>query len=472
MKKIISAITLGAMIAGVAFADVTINLNFRQRANLFANEEGTKTALFTDAYSGRGSDNLSISLSGDIVSFDMQLVTDAGATDNWRSKSFRGTVYLGPVELFGGLWADGKLNGAYRAKSDIDAGNLEGMDFEWKKLGSGFGASPSFFCDNLVQPVNGKGESYALGATYKLGLDNGAVNFNAAYVTNATSEEKEAVDSTEGSTGSLQGHGFALIADGRLDGLGQAEVVFKYGQSGILESAVKKGGAKKYVPAMAFGFYAQPSITRNLILTVGGAGSVVDSNFTDYSVDLRARYQVIPEKLSISSFHSYSAMASGNFWKDGTTQKAIVSNKTTKGIAQFDGVFPTPNEDGDIGGIYGAKDTYQYNGKLGGTPLYRDQILANNIMIRYNVNDKLSVFGIVADMIGMGKDGNKKLTNKDGKETTDAIVQLRASAWAQYYADSNNSIVIGCVYAANDVTDKYDMQYGAWAIPVIFRVKM
>ena len=467
MKKIISAITLGAMIAGAAFADVSINLNFRQRANLYTSIGGEgktakKTALFTDAYSGSGSDNLAISLSGDIVSFDMQLVTDAATTNAWRSKSFRGTVYLGPVELFGGLWADGKLNGAYRAKSDIDAGNLEGMDFEFKKLGSAFAASPSFFCDNLVQPVNGKGESYALGGTYKLGLDNGAVNFNAAYVTNATSEEKSA-----NASGSLQGHGFAFIADGRMDGLGQAEVVFKYGQSSLKN---KDGDA--YVPAMAFGLYAQPSITRNLILTVGGAGSVVDSNFTDYSVDLRARYQVIPKKLSISSFHSYSAMASGNFWKDGTTQKAIVSNKTTKGIAQFDGVFPTADKDGDIGGMCGAKDTYQYNGKVGGTPLYRDQILANNIMIRYNVNDKLSVFGIVADMIGMGKDGNKKLTNKDGKETTDALVQLRASAWAQYYADSNNSIVIGCVYAANDVTDNYDMQYGAWAIPVIFRVKM
>ena len=469
MKKIISALTLGAMIASAAFADVSINLNFRQRANLFANEEGTKTALFTDAYSGNGSDNLAISLAGDIVAFDMQLVTDQAATNKIRSKSFRGTVFLGQLELFGGLWADGKLNGAYRAKSDVDAGNLEGMDFEWKKLGSGFGSSPSFFCDNLVQPVNGKAESYALGATYKLGLDNGAVNFNAAYVTNATSDE-----TASSSSGSLQGHGFAFIADGRMDGLGQAELVFKYGQSSIKESAVKESGNKNvFVPAMAFGLYAQPSIAKALILTVGGAGSVVDSNFTDYSVDLRARYQVIPKKLSITSFHSYSAMASGNFWKNKKgEQKAIVGNKTTKGIAQFDGVFPKADKDGDIGGIYGAKDTYQYNGKLGGTPLCRDQILANNIMIRYNVNDKLSVFGIVADMIGMGKDANKKLINKDGKETTDAIVQLRASAWAQFYADSNNSIAIGCVYAANDVTDKYDMQYGAWAIPVIFRVKM
>ena len=440
MKKIISAITLGAMIAGAAFADVSINLNFRQRANLYTSIGGEgktakKTALFTDAYSGSGSDNLAISLSGDIVSFDMQLVTDAATTNAWRSKSFRGTVYLGPVELFGGLWADGKLNGAYRAKSDIDAGNLEGMDFEFKKLGSAFAASPSFFCDNLVQPVNGKGESYALGGTYKLGLDNGAVNFNAAYVTNATSEEKSA-----NASGSLQGHGFAFIADGRMDGLGQAEVVFKYGQSSLKN---KDGDAN--VPAMAFGLYAQPSITRNLILTVGGAGSVVDGTFTDYSVDLRARYQVIPKKLSITSFHSYSALTD-----DGV---GIVSNKTTKGLADS-------ATSGDGKDVYNKAD-----GKCGGTPMNRNQILANNLMVRYNVNSVLSVYGIVADMIGMGDNGKTKVD--------DAEIQLRASAWAQFYADNNNSVAVGFVYSSNNLTDANNGKaVNMVAIPVIFRVKM
>ncbi len=431
MKKIISALTLGAMIAGAAFADVSINLNFRQRANLYTTIGGegmtaTKTALFTDAYSGSGSDNLAISLSGDIVAFDMQLVTDAAATNKWRSKKFAGTVFLGPVELFGGLYADGKLNGAYRTKTDVDAGNLEGMDFEFKKLGSAFSASPSFFCDNLVQPVNGKGESYVLGGTYKLGLDNGAVNFNAAYVTNGLSDE-----TASPSSGSLQGHGFAFIADGRMDGLGQAELVFKYGQSSL-----KNEDGDANVPAMAFGLYAQPSITRALILTVGGAGSVVDGTFTDYSVDLRARYQVIPAKLSITSFHSYSALTD-----DGV---GIVSPKTTKGLAD---------------------EKAFTNGKCGGTQITRNQILANNLMVRYNVNSVLSVYGIVADMIGMGDSVKTKVD--------DAIVQLRASAWTQFYADKNNSVAVGLVYSSHNFTDANDGKaVNMIAIPVIFRVKM
>lgn len=432
MKKIISALTLGAMIAGAAFADVSINLNFRQRANLYTTTGGEgmtakKTALFTDAYSGSGSDNLAISLSGDIVAFDMQLVTDAATTSAWRSKKFAGTVFLGPVELFGGLWADGKLNGAYRTKTDVDAGNIEGMDFEFKKLGSAFKASPSFFADNLVQAVNTQGEVYALGATYKLGLDNGAVNFNLAYLTNGKSDETAAT-----SSGSLQGHTISWIADARLDGLGQAELVLKSGQS-----VQNKKDGDKNAPAMVFGLYAQPSIARALILTVGGAGSMIDGAFTDYSVDLRARYQAIPKKLSITSFHSYSALTDAGV-------DSSLSNETTKGIA--DGSAVT-------------------NGKCGGTTIKRDQILTNNLMVRYNVNDTLSVFGIVADMIGMG--------DNKGAKVDDALVELRASAWAQFYADKNNSLAVGLVYSSYNFTDANDGKaVNMIAIPVIFRVKM
>ena len=78
MKKIISALTLGAMVAGAAFADVGVTLNYRQRATLLShNNEYTKDGvkkeeaskiLFTDAYSGSGTDNLGINLGGDRLS--------------------------------------------------------------------------------------------------------------------------------------------------------------------------------------------------------------------------------------------------------------------------------------------------------------------------------------------------------------------------------------------------------------------
>ena len=435
MKKIISALTLGAMVCGAVFADVSLNLNYRQRANLYTSyEHGNKYTLFNDAYSGRGTDNLSLSMSGDIVSFDVTLVGDQGATDNIRAKTLGASVFLGNWTVFGGFWADGKLNGAYRTKSDIDAGNIEGMDFEFKKLGSAFAASPAFFADNMVMPVNTKGESYALGATYAVpNIDNGALKVNAVYITNEISDE-----SAPTSSGMLQGHTGVLLLDGRLDGLGQGEVVFKYGQSGLNDSD-KKAGAT----AMVFGAYVQPTIAKNLILTVGGAGSVVDGDFTDYSVDLRARYQVIPKKLSITSFHSYSALVDG--------KESAVSNKATKGIA--DAAAAT-------------------DGKLGGTPITRDQIMSNNLMVRYNVNDKLSVFGIVADMIGMGDNMGAKVDDK-GNKYDDIQVQLRMSGWAQFFASNSATVTAGVVCAIDNVNEGNDGDsYTTWGIPVVLRVKM
>ena len=41
---------------------------------------------------------------------------------------------------------------------------------------------------------------------------------------------------------------------------------------------------------MAFGAYLQPKIMNNLTATIGGAGSVVDGDFTDWSADLRLYY--------------------------------------------------------------------------------------------------------------------------------------------------------------------------------------
>jgi hypothetical protein len=446
MKKIICALTVGAMICGAAFADVSFALAYRQRANLYTNFEGVKNTLYEDVYGGSGTDNLAISLSGDVASFDVLIVGDEATTAALRAKTLGASVFVKNLTLFAGYWSDGKLNGAYRTKSDVDAGNLEGMDFEFKKLGSAYSKSPSFFADNMVQSVAGAGENYSIGGTYALKMSDGAVNFNAVYISNESSSTANAANSTPDS---MSGHTGVVLVDGRKDGLGQGEVVFKYGDW----SAASSDGDN--VAAMAFGAYVQPTITRNLILTVGGAGSTIGGKFTDYSVDLRARYQFIPKKLSVSSFHSYSALNSpdstdaDNWYKKEANKK--FGNETTKGIA----------------------DAAASAGKCGGTTMKRDQILSNNILVRYNLNDKVSVFGIVADMVGMGKNLGQKLSDKDGNETTDALVELRASAWAQFFATPMCTVTAGCVYEFYDVTKTYNKNgFQSWAVPVIVRVRM
>ena len=439
MKKIISALTLGAMVAGAAFADVGVTLNYRQRATLLShnNEYGTtdeaSKILFTDAYSGSGTDNLGINLGGDIASFAITVVGDESATAKLRTKTLGADLQVGKVGLFAGFWSDGKVKGAYRNKADVDAGNMEGMDFEFKKLGSAYAGSPSFFVDNIVMPVNvTASESYAIGAKYNIrNFKACKLELNGVYISNETSDEKGSK-----SSGSLQGHSLVGLVEANTN-YGSGEFVFKYGQS--------INNKKECLDAMAFGAYLQPKIMNNLTTTIGGAGSVVDGDFTDWSADLRLYYKM--GALSFTSFHSYSALVDAEKSIGKLNGKG---NATTKGIADSAAVT---------------------NGKHGGTPVNRDSVLTNNLMVRYKVNSKFAVYGVVADMIGLGENGGKDLTDKDGKTTTDALIQLRASAWAQFYA-GGNSISVGVVYENYDVTELLGDSVQNIAIPMIFRVKM
>lgn len=441
MKKIISALTLGAMVAGAAFADVGVTLNYRQRATLLShnNEYGTtdeaSKILFTDAYSGSGTDNLGIKLDGDIASFAITVVGDENTTAKLRTKTLGADLQVGKVGLFAGFWSDGKVKGAYRNKADVDAGNMEGMDFEFKKLGSAYAGSPSFFVDNIVMPVNvTASESYAIGAKYNIrNFKACKLELNGVYISNETSDEKGSA-----SDGSLQGHSLVGLVEANTN-YGTGEFVFKYGQSKY------KNDDGKYADAMAFGAYLQPKIMNNLTATIGGAGSVVDGDFTDWSADLRLYYKM--GALSFTSFHSYSALVDA---EESIGKLNGKKNATTKGIADSAAVT---------------------NGKHGGTPVSRDSVLTNNLMVRYKVNSKFAVYGVVADMIGLGENAGKKLADKDGKETTDALIQLRASAWAQFYA-GGNSISVGVVYENYDVAETYGDSVQNIAIPMIFRVKM
>lgn len=446
MKKIITALTLGALIGTAAFADVDVSLNFRQRATLYAAYEGESKSVFsTDIYNGSGTDNLVFGLSGDIASFEMQLVSDEATTNKIRAKKLAASLFLGNLTLMAGTWSDGLANGAYRTKTDGDAGNLEGIDFEYKKLGSIFGTSPSIFVDNPVNHVNNGGENYALGATYNLKYDAGAVAFKGFYISNEKSDTTNAdATGTTNNDGSWQGHALSFLVDARNDNLGQAELAFKVGQSKLKDADGNAGAT-----ALAFGAYLQPKIIQPLILTFGGAGSVVGGKFTDWSLDLRARYQVIPKKLSISSFHAFSAITS-----DGETILGAV--KSTKGIA------------------VSAAETGTNMGKLSPAAVQRDKIMSNNIMVRYNLNDKVSLIGIVADMIGFGKKGGADVKTAKGDDAG-AFVQLRFCGFAQFFASSSAAITTGVVCSINDATNYMDVDgkasYWTWGIPMILRVK-
>lgn len=463
MKKIISALTLGAMVAGAAFADVGVTLNYRQRATLLSHTNESKsnkiketTAIFNpDKYSGTGTDNLGINLGGDIASFAITVVGDENTTSKLRTKTLGADLQVGKVGLFAGFWSDGKVKGAYRNKADVDAGNMEGMDFEFKKLGSAYAGSPSFFVDNIVMPVNvTASESYAIGAKYNIrNFKACKLELNGVYISNETSDEigpsytdGNKKNSGDLSSGSLSGHTFVGLVEANTN-YGSGEFVFKYGQalSNVTLSG-KKYVSSKNADAMAFGAYLQPKIMNNLTATIGGAGSVIDGDFTDWSADLRLYYKA--GALSFTSFHSYSAIIDA---EENAAKLNGKGNATTKGLATKK--------------VLG--DGMQHKGQT----LNRDAILTNNLMVRYKVNSKFAVYGVVADMIGLGENGGNKIQNKDKEWVTDPIIELRASAWAQFYA-GGNSISVGVVYENYDVAETYGDSVQNIAIPMIFRVKM
>lgn len=463
MKKIISALTLGAMVAGAAFADVGVTLNYRQRATLLSHTNESKsnkieetTAIFNpDKYSGAGTDNLGINIGGDIASFAITVVGDESTTSKLRTKTLGADLQVGKVGLFAGFWSDGKVKGAYRNKADVDAGNMEGMDFEFKKLGSAYAGSPSFFVDNIVMPVNvTASESYAIGAKYNIrNFKACKLELNGVYISNETSDEigpsyTDGNKNNSGnlSSGSLSGHTFVGLVEANTN-YGSGEFVFKYGQA--LSNVTLSGKnyvSSKNADAMAFGAYLQPKIMNNLTATIGGAGSVIDGDFTDWSADLRLYYKA--GALSFTSFHSYSAIIDA---EENAAKLNGKGNATTKGLATKK--------------VLG--DSMQHKGQT----LNRDAILTNNLMVRYKVNSKFAVYGVVADMIGLGEDCGNKIKNKDNELVTDPIIELRASAWAQFYA-GGNSISVGVVYENYDVAETYGDSVQNIAIPMIFRVKM
>ncbi len=435
MKKIISALTVSALVAGAAFADVSVTCNYRQRATLLSHTPEVKikdtvsvaeqsTIFYADAYNGSGTDNLSITLDGDIVSFQTVIVGDQATTNGLRAKTLGADLKLGKVQMFAGVYSDGKVKGAYRNKTDIDAGNMEGVDFEFEKLGSRFKNSPSWFVDNIALGVNNGDEPWVIGAKYAIpGLKKVKVEVNGSYITNT----RRAGNSLIASSGNLQGHTFAGLVEART-GFGTGEFVFKYGEY------------KAGIDAMAFGAYLQPVIVDNLTVTIGGAGSTIDGNFTDWSADLRLYYKM--GDLSFTSFHNISALVNAD--KDETYKYITTSNK-------------------------GIADSVAGAGKHGGTTIKRDLLIANNLMARYKVNSKFAVYGVIADFLGNSYQNGKLVDNG-------YVVETRASAWAQFYAGSS-SISIGFVFENYNE----DVQTGLdWetvnvkniAIPMIFRVKM
>jgi hypothetical protein len=431
MKKIISALTLSAMVIGSAVADTSFNINYRtfmtayETSNSDASGKGADSYYWNQAkYSGSyAKDSVTLAASGDIVAFTMTLNPQADATA-MIINTLNGYVYLGNLSVYGGWWKDGLLNSNYRVKGDADAGNLDGSDLEGYKLGSIFATSPAKQAD-FRTGVGSFTKDYTLcyGAQYTYKTDAVVASFAGTAISDRLPGGASITDSA-----ALSGsnYGASGVLDVKIPSVVDVELIGKYTKSGA-------AGTDK-IDVMSFGAYGMPLMVKNLTLAAGGAFGYYDDYVTDYSVDLRAMYVMMGGKLRVTSHNKFGWIGSDDSLAAAAVGKSL------------------------LGGT-----------KITGSALTAEKALYNVVEARYKVNNTVTVLGSVSQQTGLG------YTNSSDKDVTPGT-QLRFFGAGQLYADANDSILVGLEYAigninANDGTADLD-KTTYLAIPVIFRVKL
>lgn len=465
MKKILTTILAGTLVAGAAFAaDAKISLNFRSRLNAFSlmnrENDGTKTNtrdwMGWNNYQDSANDTLDIRLNSDMFGARFTVAANingsSGSSVFNKTKEFSGwmnfNVGPGTLRLDAGNWADGYADGNYRVKKDADAQSSEGTDFEKFKLGSILGGGKGIaFVDDLTSGNGGRAlggfASYALDVTETVNL-----NLTVGGVQNEFDryEEKDGQDSTITTWGSA----FASRVQVKVKDVLNAEFIYKLSH------------AANNPLYHTFGLYVMPQVLDALTLNIGGAAEVYSGNYKedadgnkddyfDWGVDLRARYQVM-DPLSITFYTNVS----------GTTLKKgrIISN----GILGVNGVGKSVNGTADAPGYNKA------DGKDGRFADHKFKVaMWNHLTGRYKVNDLLTAtlnVGLITPL--STPDTNKNSYSPEWRVTPG--IQIfpdpagKASLWA------------GVAISGTSWTVKQDGQPDKYSrlgvdIPVIFRVK-
>ena len=458
MKKILTTILAGTLVAGAAFAaDAKITLNYRSRLNAlhFTNlkeESNGKTIKDkternwmnwdnSKAYNGAGNDSFKFVLNGDRAGATFAVILNTYTTDLKNSKElFTLNEYsawmnfpIGPgtLTLRTGTWKDGYADGAYRVKKDVDAQNGEGCDFERFKLGSILNGSQRLtFVDSLNGDNNNK--TIAGFADYGFNVnDNVNLNILVGGVSNNLFDEVKYDETTV-----TWNSAFSSRAQVKVKDVLNAELIYEISHA--------QGGSLFHT----FGLYVMPQVLDALTLNVGGAAEVYGGkhnpgknadgtdkdkgDYFDWGVDLRLRYQVM-DPLSITFFTNVS----------GTSLDA--GRTIAKGVTGYKG------------------------GEGFATSCKAKVAMWNNLSGRFKVNDLLTATLNVGLITPLSK-GEKFKDNSYAPE-------WRVTPAVQIYAASNASLWAGVAISGASWTTKTnntetDHNCFAVEIPVIFRVKM
>ena len=174
MKKIISALVVGAAAAGIATADLAIKSNFKLSSNMFAyntdnsGEKGTKKKTLFDLPGQAVNDNTTLTAKGNIFTFETILVPYDDQYDQAiLLKKMTVAANVGNFTFTTGWNRDGLRTYDFNGNIDaLDEGRIKGTGF---KLGSGFSSSPALFVNNQ-QAIGKDATTYFVHGKYALGL--------------------------------------------------------------------------------------------------------------------------------------------------------------------------------------------------------------------------------------------------------------------------------------------------------------
>ncbi|MBQ6056960.1 MAG: hypothetical protein IJL34_04730 [Treponema sp.] len=303
MKKILSTMLVGALIAGAAFADISFDytgvaiLTGRNHAADEGKEAKSSLKQLEEIFRN---DCLSLSISNDVagVVCDWDIhSTDADTSINKKGTATQheGTVMeldsfygwmtfglpVGNLQITSGKWTSRYVNRVNSAAGNLDAYNNYFERFKPGNIAGGLAADS----DNLTEGNYSTVLAYTLADTLPgtLMVKFGLVNSNYNDPDNSAS--------------------------------GKPEVTLKSGFVGEVcwfqENLIKANVAvKNYVKgATSLGIFVSPLMVAGLDATVGFSTAIVDSDWVkDYSeiaFDLRARYAV-SEKTGITGMFNYS----------------------------------------------------------------------------------------------------------------------------------------------------------------------
>ena len=173
MKKIISALVLGAAAVGFATADLKPHANYRNGTEMFQywnTREGganAKKTLFSLNCWQTGSDNVTLSTSGNIFSYKTVLVPTI-ASDNIAFRTMTIGAKLGNFR-FTTNWSNDGTVAAYHVQDD--AHETEGKVFEAYKSGSTLkGLSGYSINETTLKRDSTTDYNYFAQAAYKFGV--------------------------------------------------------------------------------------------------------------------------------------------------------------------------------------------------------------------------------------------------------------------------------------------------------------